>query len=288
MFRWLTLFLDFPAGSFDAGVAFWREVTGSALSPFRGPAGEFATLLPPDGDAYLRVQRIADGSGGCHLDLHLDPAAGTVDQAADRAVALGAVVRHASEGLVIMSSPGGFTFCLVRWHGESTVPRPAVLDAGGPSRADQLCLDIPPDAFEREYSFWAALTGWGPLPKSGEFARLDQPAQIPLRLLFQRRDSGGPLDLVSGHVDFACASRELLAPRHAATGARVVSVFPDWTTMADPTGRLYCLTVREPETGRLTGPGRGDHGQQDRDGGGGDMRGDDQGARARGGRPVDG
>ena len=48
-FRWLTLFLDFPASSFDAGVAFWREVTGSALSPFRGAAGEFATLLPPDG-----------------------------------------------------------------------------------------------------------------------------------------------------------------------------------------------------------------------------------------------
>ena len=155
-------------------------------------------------------------------------------------------------------SPGGFTFCLVRWHGEShgesTVPRPVVLDAGGPSRADQLCLDIPPDAFEREYAFWAALTGWSPLPKSGEFARLDQPAQIPLRLLFQRRDSAGPLDLVSGHVDFACASRELLAPRHAATGARVVSVFPDWTTMADPTGLLYCLTVREPETGRPPEP----------------------------------
>ena len=187
-FRWLTRFLDFPASSFDTGVAFWREVTGSALSPFRGAAGEFATLLPPDGDAYLRVQRIADGSGGCHLDLHLDPAAGTVDQAADRAVALGAVVRHASEGLVIMGSPGGFTFCLVRWHGESTVPRPVVLDAGGPSRADQLCLDIPPDAFEREYAFWAALTGWGPRPRTGEFARLDQPAQIPLRLLFHHDD----------------------------------------------------------------------------------------------------
>src|SRR5436305_12459468 len=96
MFRWLTLFLDFPAGSFDAGVAFWREVTGSALSPFRGPAGEFATLLPPDGDAYLRVQRIADGSGGGHLDLHLHPAAGPVDQAAGRALALraGGPYRH--------------------------------------------------------------------------------------------------------------------------------------------------------------------------------------------------
>jgi hypothetical protein len=177
-----------------------------------------------------------------------------VDQAADRAVALGAVVRHASEGLVIMGSPGGFTFCLVRWHGESTVPRPVVLDAGGPSRVDQLCLDIPPDAFERECAFWAALTGWGPLPRSGEFARLDQPAQIPLRLLFQRRDLAGPLEPVTGHVDVACASRERLAPRHAASGARVLSVFPEWTTMADPTGRLYCLTVREPETGRLPEP----------------------------------
>ncbi len=141
-------------------MAFWREVTGSGLSPFRGAAGEFATLLPPDGDACLRVQRTADGSGGCHLDLHADPAAGTLDQAADRAVYLGATVRHASEGLVIAGSPGGFTFCLVRWHGESAVPRSASLDSGGASRADQLCLDIPPDAFERECAFWAALTGW--------------------------------------------------------------------------------------------------------------------------------
>jgi hypothetical protein len=247
LFRWLTLFLDFPAEAFDAGVAFWREVTGSELSPFRGPAGEFATLLPPDGDAYLRVQRTADGSGGCHLDLHVDPAAGTVDQAADRAVALGATVRHASDGLVIADSPGGFTFCLVRWHGENTVPRPASLDTGGASRADQLCLDIPPDAFERECAFWAALTGWHQRADNRpEFAHLDRPAQIPIRLLLQRRDRAGPLDQVAGHVDFACASRELLAPRHAASGARVLSVFPGWTAMTDPTGRPYCLTRRDP------------------------------------------
>ena len=55
LFQWLTLFLDLPGQSFDAGVAVWREVTGSDLSPFRGPAGEFATLLPSDGDAYLRA-----------------------------------------------------------------------------------------------------------------------------------------------------------------------------------------------------------------------------------------
>jgi hypothetical protein len=259
LFRWLTLFLDFPAEAFDAGVAFWREVTGSDLSPFRGPAGEFATLLPPDGDAYLRVQRIADGSGGCHLDLHADPAAGSLDQAAERAVALGATVRHASEGLVIAGSPGGFTFCLVRWHGENhgenTVPPPTSLDTGGASRADQLCLDIAPDAFERECAFWAALTGWdlraGIRP---EFAYLDRPARMPLRLLLQRRDRADPLDQVTGHVDVACARRELLAARHAASGARILSASRHWTTMADPTGRLYCLTGRDPQTGRLPAP----------------------------------
>lgn len=251
-FRWLTLFLDFPAQSFGTEIAFWREITGSALSPFRGEAGEFATLLPPDGDPYLRVQRIADGSGGAHLDLHVDPAAGTVDQAADRAATLGATVRHASEGLVVADSPGGFTFCLVSWHEEGTVPRPVTLDTGGASRLDQLCLDIPPDAYERECAFWAALTGWD-LRSGGrpEFAYLDRPAQIPLRLLLQRRDRAGPSDRVTGHADFACARRELLAARHAASGARIVSVFPHWTVMTDPAGRSYCLTGRDPETGKL-------------------------------------
>ena len=70
--RWLTIFLDFPAQDFGTGVAFWREITGSGLSPCRGTDGEFATLLPSHGDPWLRVQRVLDGPGGCHLDLHLD------------------------------------------------------------------------------------------------------------------------------------------------------------------------------------------------------------------------
>ena len=74
-FRWLTVFLDFPAPAFEPGVAFWQEATGYGLSAFRGPRGEFATLLPPSGEAYLRVQRVLDGDGGCHLDLLVHPAA---------------------------------------------------------------------------------------------------------------------------------------------------------------------------------------------------------------------
>jgi hypothetical protein len=28
-YRWLTVFLDFPAGGFDAGAELWRAVTGT-------------------------------------------------------------------------------------------------------------------------------------------------------------------------------------------------------------------------------------------------------------------
>ena len=230
--RWLTVFLDFPADSFGAGVAFWREVTGSTLSPFRGAAGEFATLLPADGDAYLRVQRVAGRSGGHHLDLHVDPALASVEQAAERAVALGAKVLHREPGLVISASPGGFTFCLVRWHGEHSVPRPVRLDGGGASRADQFWLDVPTGSFERERSFWTALTGW-------EGQGGDRSAQ-PVRLELRR---AGLDDRVTGHLAFACADRERLAARHAAGGARILAVLPRETEMADPADRFYRLTT---------------------------------------------
>jgi len=230
--RWLTVFLDFPADSFGAGVAFWREVTGSTLSPFRGAAGEFATLLPADGDAYLRVQRVAGRSGGHHLDLHVDPALASVEQAAERAVALGAKVLHRELGLVISASPGGFTFCLVRWHGEHSVPRPVRLDGGDASRADQFWLDVPTGSFERERSFWTALTGW-------EGQGGDRSAQ-PVRLELRR---AGLDDHVTGHLAFACADRERVAARHAAGGARILAVLPRETEMADPADRFYRLTT---------------------------------------------
>ena len=251
-FRWLTVFFDFPADAFDAGVTFWREVTGSGLSPFRGTAGEFATLLPSAGDAYLRVQRIMDGGGGHHLDLHVDPADGTLEDAAALAVSLGARVRdREDEEVIVVDSPGGFTFCLVRWDGETAVPAPSRMDGAGASRADQLCLDIPPAVFERERSFWAALTGWE--MRSGsrpEFSHLRRPAGIPVRLLLQRRDGADPDDRVTAHVDFACADPDQVADLHVARGAQVAGTFPFWTVMADPTGRRYCLTKRGPETGR--------------------------------------
>jgi hypothetical protein len=72
---------------------------------------------------------------------------------------------------------------------------------------------------------------------------------MPVRLLLQRRDGAAADDRVTAHVDFACADRDRVTDLHVARGARVVGTFPFWTVMADPTGRRYCLTKRDPGTG---------------------------------------
>jgi hypothetical protein len=247
--RWLTIFLDFPAGSWDAGVAFWREVTGYGLSAARGTDGEFATLLPPAGDAYVRVQRTRDGAGGYHLDLHVDTAAESLEAAAGRAEAAGATIGRCADGLIIADSPGGFTFCLVRWRGEGTVPPPLPAAGGssGVSRPDTLCLDVPPDEFDREVAFWSAFTGLEahPAPVPG-YAYLTHRADWAIRLLLQRRDSAAPGDRTRGHVDFGCTDAGA-RDRHVALGARMTGAEQYWTVLSDPAGLVYCLVDRDPK-----------------------------------------
>ncbi len=121
--------------------SFWQAVTASALSPPRGRSGEFATLLPPTGDAYLRVQQTGCPDARCHLHLHVD----NVEAALKEAVQLGAsgTGQPAHLGL---TSPGGLPFCVVRDGGEADRPPPAAWPGGGQSLVDQLCLDIPPQA----------------------------------------------------------------------------------------------------------------------------------------------
>jgi len=225
--RWLTGFLDSPDRSAES---FWASVTESVLSSRRGPRGEFATLVPAAGDAFLRVQVVGSAPARCHLDLHVDGAPAAARQAT--------VVRRDGD-LVVLRSPAGIVFCLVPWHGEAV--RPAAVSSG--SLVDQICLDIPDAVFEAEADFWAALTGWprraGSRP---EFEYLVRPAGMPLRLLLQR--VGSP---VAGmHLDVACAEVAAEVARQVALGASVVRVFERWTTLRDPAGRLYCVTPRLP------------------------------------------
>ncbi|WP_328474049.1 hypothetical protein OHA21_14125 [Actinoplanes sp. NBC_00393] len=231
--RWVTGFLDTPSRDAEP---FWLAVTGSSLSPRRGPGGAFATLLPADGDAYLRVQVVGDPPARAHLDLHVDDAA----SAAAEVTGLGAQVTFSEPGLVVLRSPAGIAFCLVDGEGEQSVP---AVGAFG-SVVDQLALDIPVALYEREVAFWAAVTGWqrraSDLP---EFSFLQPAGPMPVRLLLQR--VGGSAAGV--HLDFACGDVDAEAARHVALGAQVVRRVPgDWTTLRDPAGREYCVTGRSP------------------------------------------
>lgn len=241
---WTTAFLDLADDDFARGVVFWAEVTGYRVSSPRGDSDEFATLVPPSGDDFLRVQKLAVGPSRIHLDLHVtDPAA-----ASEEAAALGARVVHRSRhGYVVLASPGGFVHCLVA-HPAGVRPPPATWP-GGDSLVDQVCLDIPPAGFDEECAFWQAMTGWELQEAGPEFRRLVRPQGIPLRLLLQRLDD--PAEQVSAHLDLSSTHRAAEAARHERLGARVASVHEHWTVLTDPAGSAYCITDRDPATGLL-------------------------------------
>ncbi|MEZ5094359.1 VOC family protein [Nocardioides sp.] len=243
---WLSAMLDLEAGSFERGVAFWRGVTGFSLSPTRGARGEFATLLPPTGDDYLRVQRLDDGPGRVHLDVNVaDPRA-----AADRAVGLGAA-ELADRGYVAMRSPGGFVFCFVA-HPASVRPTPMTWPDGHHSMVYQVCLDLPRSSYDVEAAFWAGVFEASPevLARRPEFAWLRPDRQLALDVLLQRTDDEtGP---VTAHLDLGTTDRDAEVARHLALGAVADPDEEFWTVLTDPTGRRYCVTTRDPATGRLT------------------------------------
>lgn len=242
--RWTTAFWDYPAEGFESGIAFWLKATDSTLSERRGPDREFATLLPAAGDAYLRVQRIREGKGGSHLDLHVDD----VRVEAERAIGLGAKVVHGEPGLVVMHSPAGFAFCLVEYRGEAAVPPALAWPGGQRSRTDQLCLDIPPQAFEHEMAFWQMFTGWRhTVTDTREFRRLLPPPELPLQFLLQRLDLAEKGRSATAHMDLACSDIDAEIERHVGLGAEAVRRHHWWQVMRDPGGLEYCITRRDPD-----------------------------------------
>ena len=244
--RWLTVFLDTPSTQSPASEAFWQQITGTTASARRGEREEFATLLPSDGDAFIRIQRVDDDDlPSCHLDVHVDD----VQFSLADALSLGATLVRDFVDYVVLASPHGFVFCLIPYHGEQTRPAPVVWPGGQHSLVDQLCLDIPAGSFVAETAFWAALTGWeqrhGTLP---EFDHLARPSGMPLRLLLQKLDDAASGQPVRGHIDFACDDIETEVQRHTALGATFVR-HRSWITLRDPVGRDYCVTDRNPFTG---------------------------------------
>jgi predicted enzyme related to lactoylglutathione lyase len=246
--RWLTAFIDRPSASFDSAARFWSAVTGSTLSPPRGEAGEFASLIPPDGDPYVRVQRVTEGQGTSHLDVHVDD----IKAFARRAVAAGADEQDGYD-VVVLRSPAGLPWCVVGHHGERVRPAPQqVGDTGCLHLVDQLCIDIPASRFDEECAFWSKVTTWELRQSSlrREFRFLVRPEGCPIRLLLQRCDDERP---ARAHLDFASTDAGLVVAHHQRLGATVAEVFDHWTVMTDPSGIPYCVTDRDPTTGTMTG-----------------------------------
>lgn len=245
MIRWVYAFVDRPREQFDQAAAFWAAATGTSLSARRGPGGEFATFLPPGGsgsDACVKIQGVAGGPGGAHVDLAVED----VRALASRATDLGARVLLDEGDLVVLASPAGHHFCAVRWRGEAR--RPDVFEG---TRLDQVCLDIAPDQFDAAITFWAQLTDWAVLTgRHAEFRAVKPPTPgLPVRILLQRLDE--PSDLSAAHLDFACTDPVAASRAHEKLGASFVAQHPHWLVMRDPTGAPYCLTARDPGSGSL-------------------------------------
>lgn len=243
---WLTVFLDSPAEPAPATERFWAHVTGWPVSARRGEHDEFASLQPADGDAVLAVQTVGDPPPGlAHLDVHTDD----VTALSAHAVELGAEhVADDDDGFVVHRSPAGITFCVVP-HGRSRRPSPVSWPTGR-SLVDQVCVDVPAPAFETEARFWTDLLGWPrQTGRRPELQRLVPPAGQPLQVLLQRLDE--PDGLARLHLDLAAEDVAAEVGRHLDLGARGVRVERHWTTLMDPAGRSYCVTGRDPATGRL-------------------------------------
>ena len=117
--------------------------------------------------------------------------------------------------------------------------------------ADQVCLDIPPRLWDVEVEFWRAFTG-RPLEPGGrpEFGFLGDPDPSgPPRILLQRLDDDAPR--VMAHLDFAVRDRQAQIRHHESISARRIDDFERWTQMRAPSGHVYCLTDRDPGTGRI-------------------------------------
>lgn len=146
--EWIQVFLDTPADAYEEAVEFWSAVTAWTPSERRDEEGQFLTLLPRAGAAYVKLQAV-DGPAGVHLDLDSADRPATVARARD----LGATAAWTYHDVEVVRSPGGLAFCHTLLDGEPTLVR------DGSTVLDQVCLDVPAVHWESEVAFLVRADG---------------------------------------------------------------------------------------------------------------------------------
>jgi hypothetical protein len=242
---WLHAVVDVPEPLHKVSEAFWSAALGWAAGrPWDGHP-ELRSLEPPDGDAYVHLQRI-DGPPRVHLDVEsTDPQA-----AAARAVAAGAPVLRRAEHWVTLRSPGGLPFCILQERAR-TAPEPAAWPDGHRSRLVQVCIDSPTARHDAEVSFWRSLLGgrWVSSPAAEFAGKWHDDAGSPLQLLFQRLEE--PDGEVRAHLDVGTDARPAEVRRLSGLGADDLGAGRGgWHVLRDPAGLTFCVTDNAPDQTR--------------------------------------
>jgi catechol 2,3-dioxygenase-like lactoylglutathione lyase family enzyme len=245
--RWLTLFFDYGRADFKRGLEFWAAITGSTFVTESGnESSDFVGLQPAVGHAYLEFQRTREPEGTKH---HLCIAVDDVAAARQQAVAAGASRVAEHDDYSVLCSPGGMQFCFVP-AGTPAADRPfertTTLNWPTGQRS------IPSRLWEVEVPFWEQILGaeLSILPARPEFGWLRAQQQFSLDVLVQRLNGDQPVPTL--HPDLGTNDRALEVARHLALGADHVLDEEFWALMRDPCGAIYCITDRDPITGRLT------------------------------------
>jgi hypothetical protein len=106
--RLLKIVVDVPAADHDRELAFWGAATGQSLTQFdRHPEYHGAALHGQD--FWLLIQRLDDGPGRVHIDIHTDDLAAEVA----RLERLGAQRVQQVHSWQVMKDPAGLLFCVI-------------------------------------------------------------------------------------------------------------------------------------------------------------------------------
>ena len=239
---WLHTVIVVPESELATAARFWEQVLGWPLgAPWPGHP-ELSSFEPPDGAAYVHLQRI-DGPPRVHLDVEVeDPEA-----AEGHAAELGAERVAVHDRWRTLHSPGGLPFCLVDASSEDA-PDALTWEGGHRSRMVQLCIDAPGSAHDREVEFWRSLLGARFVESQApEFAgKWHDDAGSPLQLLFQRlEEPDGP---VRAHLDHGTDDLAAEVHRILDLGATDVRAGRGgWHVLRDPSGMTFCVTANSPE-----------------------------------------
>jgi hypothetical protein len=104
----LKIVIDVPPAEHDRELAFWSAATGQPLAQFdRHPEYHGAALHGQD--LWLLIQRLDEGQGRVHFDIHTDDP--TAEMA--RLEKLGAELVQQAHSWWVMRDPAGLLFCII-------------------------------------------------------------------------------------------------------------------------------------------------------------------------------